>query len=530
MTSDANVMSAKPDFPDWLSPMLIKELRQGMRSRAFLFSFLAVQAAMIFLGLIGLLNSSVDSSTEEVTVFFWIITGVPILLIMPFSGLGAIAREKTANTLELIFLTRLTARRIIFGKWVAIVAQTLLLVTAILPYAVMRYYLGGVNITTELKTLAWMLAGSALLSSITVAASPFVGRVGRAVLPFAIFILAYIGLVMTMDGGGTMMMARWDWRFLTAMGVQTCCLVLLMLEVGAGKIAPAAENHSTPRRLIALVSIVTALIYSYVPAALTLAWWPVICIAGPVLISSVCEPVREVPSIYRPFIRFGFAGRALGRVLYPGWASGVLFSLILLVALGLRADQLATATHYARPATHMATPMMRRSLLSTFYASRMMPSSLTDRDVILIHIREIAYFGAFFLPVALLRLFRLKIPYPSLLYFVTQCGLAFLSLVGYLVTEYGTAHARHDSSGLERLVACIPTTTLFLYGRLDSWSNEQLTTVLNGVAIVTLITLVVVLIRIMPAWRAIRELEKTAATLTPTAIPSPDAAGPGSAA
>ncbi len=37
----------KPDFPDWLSPMLVKELRQGIRSKAFMAVFFLTQLLMI---------------------------------------------------------------------------------------------------------------------------------------------------------------------------------------------------------------------------------------------------------------------------------------------------------------------------------------------------------------------------------------------------------------------------------------------------------------------------------------------------
>jgi hypothetical protein len=531
MTSDAAVMTAKPDFPDWLSPMLVKELRQGMRSRAFLFSFLAVQAAMMFLGLMGLLNSA-DGSTDWVTTFFWIITGVPLLFIMPFSGLGSISSEKTANTLDLIFLTKLTARRIVFGKWVAIVAQTLLLVSAILPYAVMRYYLGGVNIAGELKTLAWMLAGSALLTSIMVGLSPLLGRVGRAIFPFALFILLSILLPSLFNAPMSMFGWGWDWRFILAMGLQIFCLVLLMLEVGAGKIAPVAENHSTPRRLIALLSILTALVYSFVPAANGIIWTLPIFFAAPALIGAVCEPVREVPSIYRPFLRFGFPGRALGRLLYPGWPAGVLFSLLLLVAVELRIDQIATGPHQilAMHNIFYAGTHYRQMVISRGLPQSPSPG-LVLNHILFIRIQEVSYLGAFFLPVAILRLIRLKHPHPAVLYFALQGTFAFLSLIGYLTSEYGSDRIKgirpHDlPGGLEELIACIPTSNIFLQGRIRDWDLAQLNTVLWGVSILTLGAIVICLLRSIPAWRAIRALEKTAATITPVATPSADVAGP----
>src|ERR1043165_446027 len=133
--------------------MLVKELRQGMRSRLFVISFLLVQAAMILVAVLGLYAAVNKEETSEVSGLFWAILGAPLLIIMPMSGLGAVGNERKTNTLEPIFLTRLTARRILTGKWLALVAQTVLLVCAILPYAVLRYFLGGVDLGAELTTI-----------------------------------------------------------------------------------------------------------------------------------------------------------------------------------------------------------------------------------------------------------------------------------------------------------------------------------------------------------------------------------------
>jgi hypothetical protein len=521
MTSDASV--TKPDFPDWISPMLVKELRQGLRSRVFVFCLLAIQAAMAFLALMGLLKASVHDDTSSITAFFWIIAGVPMLLIMPFSGLGAISREKTANTLELIFLTRLTSRRIVFGKWVAIIAQTLLLVSAILPYAVMRYYIGGINITTELTVLAWMLGGSALLSAIMVGISPYMGRVLRIVMPIAIFILLYICLGLLFDSpmGGVW---RVDWPLGVILMLQAVLLMLLMLEVGAGKIGPDAENHSTPKRLIAAASVVLTVVQSYLPRGTeSPVWWPVLFIALPVMIGAICEPIREVPSVYRPFTRLGFPGRLLGRLFYPGWPSGIVFALALIVIAGIRVDELATGMHVMTRVGWHVRSMRGASAASATQHPR--------SDWVLVRIMEVAWLGAFFLPVAFFRLIRPKVPVPTVLYFVSQGLLGLLSLMGILVTEYGGAHPYQSFPSLiEQWVACIPTCTIFLRGRIEYWQPAQQRFVFFGVSIVTAATLVVLFIKRWPAWRTVAALEKTAAALEPPASNPPDAVRPSSAA
>jgi ABC-type Na+ efflux pump permease subunit len=249
---------ATRDFADWLSPMLVKELRQGMRSRVFVICFLVLQLAMLFLAIVGLTASTFDSSPAIIGGFFWAIVATPLLLVMPVTGLTAIGGESRADTLELIFLTRLTARRIIFGKWIALVAQSLLLVAAVLPYAVLRYFLGGIDFLYEMQILGVLTFSSAVLTAIAVGLSPLPNKLMRLLM-----ILAFVGAVIFVGGSLVAVLFNpfssffgsaysWDWKNWLAGLVAPVGVMAFMLEVGAAKLAPAAENHTTPMRLIAL--------------------------------------------------------------------------------------------------------------------------------------------------------------------------------------------------------------------------------------------------------------------------------------
>ena len=81
------------------------------------------------------------------------------------------SEETRANTFDLVQLTRLTAFRITLGKWLALVAQTALLVAALLPYAVLRHYFGGVDVITDLVIIAHLMMASFVLTAGAVALS-----------------------------------------------------------------------------------------------------------------------------------------------------------------------------------------------------------------------------------------------------------------------------------------------------------------------------------------------------------------------
>ncbi len=326
----------RADFADWLSPMLVKELRQGVRTRVFVFLFILLQVFMLLDLVLSLLIASTGIATSEGTFLFWLMVAVPTLLIIPLGGLNAVGSEIRGNTLELIFLTRLTAFRIVVGKWFALFAQSLLLVCAVLPYLVLRYFMGGVNLASELLLLGAMLAGSALLIAVATGLSAFPTRIVRP-LTAVVSVLAFF-LGVDIFGGFYMRgLSASSLPDLVQVSMALICaaiLILLMLDVGAARIAPPAENHSAAMRLLASVGLLVAVgaqAFSRRFAGVTVG---AAIVAFIVCAVAVCEQPRAIPSLYRPFARWGWPGRIAGRFFYPGWNTGLLYGLAMFAAFG----------------------------------------------------------------------------------------------------------------------------------------------------------------------------------------------------
>ncbi|MCE9520574.1 MAG: hypothetical protein K8R87_13600, partial [Verrucomicrobia bacterium] len=51
---------------------------------------------------------------------------------------------------------------------------------------------------------------------------------------------------------------------------------------------------------------------------------------GWVAVEALTEKTVALPAIYAPFARRGFLARGLGRILYPGWATAILFLMLVL--------------------------------------------------------------------------------------------------------------------------------------------------------------------------------------------------------
>ncbi len=330
------------DFADWLSPILVKELRQGLKSRVFTGSFIVMQVVMIVTMGLRLLDQagSGTGSGGEFDSFFWAMLWLPLLLLMPARGLRALSDESRENTFDLVQLTRMTAFRIAFGKWFALVAQTLLLVAALLPYAVLRYYFGGVDVLNDLVIIAYMLMASMVLTA---------GAVTLSATPLAVRIIVLVGALPMMSMGGSMFFmmrafggstrsfifsssSSYDGPGWWLFPCMTALYVFMLLEFAASMFAPLSENHPARKRALALLLVIILPLAAWLGGINWLAplmgfFTPLI---GWVVVGALSERTVALPAIYAPFARRGFLARCVGRILYPGWATAIPFLALVL--------------------------------------------------------------------------------------------------------------------------------------------------------------------------------------------------------
>lgn len=376
MTS-APALQHTTDFSDWLSPILVKELRQGLKSRVFTGSFIVMQIVMILTMGLRLLDQSERGAGGggAFDALFWAMLWLPLLLLMPARGLGAVSEEARANTFDLVQLTRLTAFRIALGKWIALVAQTLLLVAALLPYAVLRYYFGGVDVLNDLAIIGNMLMISMVLTA---------GAVALSAAPLAVRVLVLVGVlpamtmglsglvILRMFGGslGGMMIsssfAGPGWWLLPCM---TALYVYMLLEFAAAKFAPPSENHPARKRTAALLLSITMLSAAWLGGP---EWFEPLMVffaplVGWVVVEALTERTIALPAIYAPFARRGFLARRLGRFLYPGWATAVPFLALVLGIAALSFELLprpAVTLSRGQPDLRLLWPMIFFALIS----------------------------------------------------------------------------------------------------------------------------------------------------------------------
>jgi hypothetical protein len=331
------------DFSDRLSPMLVKELRQGLRTKAFIGVFLALQIILGIILLGAVSTSSSDQAGDTISNIIFIFFSIAVLVIQPMRGMGALSSEIKDNTIDMMVLTRLSAWRIVAGKWSAIVSQSALILVTIIPYLILRYFFGGMNLIGEVVMLFLIFITSAALTAITVSLSASTSVILRSILPligipfgtyalFAVLMFSRIG-----GGGGSFV----DYCSLetteSSIGVSlflAACIYysFFMLSIGTSLIAPYAENYSTFRRIIALVvTIAATIIGSIYVDQIVIMIAVYFAIFAPIFTISLTEFGAIVPPVIAKFNRYGFIGKFLGIFLLPTWATGVFFCYLITI-------------------------------------------------------------------------------------------------------------------------------------------------------------------------------------------------------
>jgi hypothetical protein len=333
------------DFPDRFSPMLVKELRQGLRSKLFVGAFLTLHIVLV---LITLVTLAADNARDSGMLFWWGVA-IGLAVLMPLSGFNALVDERALNTMDTLILTKLSAWRIVVGKWSAISARIILLVTTIVPYLVLRYFSGGVDMAREMQGLLLFTLLALLFTSITVGFSwikffvlrglfTLAGGFGVCMLiGFSIFVIIFpVGFYSRgVDLG------FWGYTIIMLM---VAYVIFFFLDTGAAAIAPVSENRTTLRRVVtvavlALMLGLCSLFQSlakgksgsdYDDLAEMLAVLSLL-LAGWAAVDACTERPKHVSVISHPFVKRGPLGILAGRFLYPGWHSGIFYTLFLMV-------------------------------------------------------------------------------------------------------------------------------------------------------------------------------------------------------
>lgn len=332
------------NFPDRFGPMLVKELRQGLRGHGFTLLFLILQI-ILFLFFLGVFTNP-DSQGEGLSTLLFFFFGIALCVVQPLRCMGAISNEVKNDTLDLIRLTGMSSWRIVIGKWSSVVSQSALVLATALPYLITRYFLGGMELFAELTLLTLLFFISAAITAGFVATSASTLIILR-LLP----ILLSIGIMLFLS---VMCLEEFDelisfaspsdsssWSILLGVFAFVAFICYLALEIATTRISASSENRAFIKRPIMLLLAVTlALPFSifqtdYAEAGVFCGLFLWIC-----TVDLISERINAAPSVPNKFSKLGIFG-VFGKIFFlPVWRSGLLF-LFLLITFFLVTSEIA---------------------------------------------------------------------------------------------------------------------------------------------------------------------------------------------
>lgn len=330
---------------DRINPLVVKEIRQGLRTRVFWVCFGLMLLSCLLLSLMAYADARDGGYQPRGQAYFFtyfVCLGLVHFFVIPYSAYRSLAREREDETWVLLALTGLGPRRILRGKVTSFLAQAALYASAVGPFLLFSYYLNGIDLPTILVVLALGGAWLVFLTVLGVCAATLAdGRLGRAFVHFVVLGLLAGGVAQGLGGayaiseGGSRMMREDEFPYVIAVALW---LMLgygwLLFETAAARLSMITEDYSRgPRRALALQMLISAV-------GVALIWWmqdqerTVAAVAGVLgsmhltlvglfLISDLDGQARALRASTRPWslLRPGAVrGFRLVVLLFIGWA------------------------------------------------------------------------------------------------------------------------------------------------------------------------------------------------------------------
>lgn len=202
-------MNATDDRPESLfdalsdryGAMTTKEMRQGLRRGVFVVPFILIQFLAVLAMAYEFSQSELETYSPYIGVMnpslffisgpFWMVVFVICALVMPMGGMTVMAQEMDDENYELLLMTSLSRWMVVRGKFWALWGLCLLTLASLLPYMLMRYFIGGVDVWRSLLMVLSVVFCSAMMCAAAIGSSSY-RALKSQLLVFLLFVLSII--------------------------------------------------------------------------------------------------------------------------------------------------------------------------------------------------------------------------------------------------------------------------------------------------------------------------------------------------
>ncbi len=339
---------------DWFNPIVVKEVRQALKSRQFVGTFLLLLLAAWAGSIFGVsyLGESIDYGSPAVAFYagFLFALCAASLVIVPFSTFRSIVEERAETTLELLQITALSPVQIVRGKTLSAMVQVLVYYCAIAPFIAFTALLPGFDVVLVAFSLIMLLITALCFSMVALAIGAYARKTtSQSVAALLVIVMAIGGMIAffsSMTAAGQRIRfdeaeTWWALALIVFLGLSTGFLC----EQGAvAQLTFDSDNRSTRLRLasgaqwlfcwIGLLAFLIVRHWAPLTANSSTANLTLTTIYITVLgLLFVSEPDSLSRRVSRGLPR-SRALRVLWAPFLPGGARGLLFALGSLVVLG----------------------------------------------------------------------------------------------------------------------------------------------------------------------------------------------------
>ena len=263
---------------DLWNPILVKEVRQSLRGRYFRISFVLVLIAVMVSSAAMIVSMGNGVSSNEGRDFFfgiYLCLSAAVLGLVPFAAFNSMGSEWEENTFDLLVISNLRPRKIMSGKLLSAWTQSMLYFSAFTPFLVFAFLLRGV----DLLAVVVLLASAQILSLGLSILAIFLSTLSRQRF-VRIVLLAILAALLTFAVSMTGVMAEGTLRYpgqlrdrdfwigaLASFSFFAAVASFCFLA-GCNLLAHEEENRSTGLRVLSVIVLLTAMLFSSVALVL----------------------------------------------------------------------------------------------------------------------------------------------------------------------------------------------------------------------------------------------------------------------
>jgi hypothetical protein len=358
-----SIAGIKNHFTNWrvweLNPIVIKELRQSVRSWAVTGMLLLFLTVLFIASLAFLVTQSFDVDVNlglggsMFSAFVVILAGASVLFIPLYIGIR-VAVERQENNPDLLYVSTLSPGRIIRGKFMCGAYMALLFFSACMPFMAFTNLLRGVDLPTVFFILFYlfMVVCAANMVAIFLACLPMsrpfkilLALLGLVAACWIVVPLVEISFEFVRSGIGAMMSGRDFWiATLTYSGIGLA-ITGLFYALSVALISPPSANRALPLRLYITAVWLLGGVLSFVWVVETgeadrmLAWeYPTFMMMMFALLVTISNS-DHLSARVRRTIPQARLKRAFAFVYFNGAAGGLVWLATLLVATFVLTNQ-----------------------------------------------------------------------------------------------------------------------------------------------------------------------------------------------